>query len=134
MIDDLRQKYPEFLGSIKDEDVTNQFLAKHLEEVNYQYMEKIRLAESEDKLKDIAEAQSKASKKLSEAEGERNRILAASMQLLYDSKPAYARLVEQATTLEEKIKLVKQYWGAGGGTTGTAGMVFGSSRKCQKSC
>ena len=88
LIDDLRQKYPEFLGSMKDEDVTNQFLAKHLEEVNFQYMEKIRLAESEDKLKDIAEAQSKASKKLTEAEGERNRILAASMQLLYDSKPA----------------------------------------------
>ncbi len=27
LIDELRQKYPEFLGSMKDEDVTNQFLA-----------------------------------------------------------------------------------------------------------
>ena len=132
LIDDLRQKYPEFLGSMKDEDVTNQFLAKHLEEVNYQYMEKIRLADSEDKLKDIAEAQSKASKKLSEAEGERNKILATSMQLLYDSKPAYARLVEQATSLEEKIKLVKQYWGAGGGTTGTASEFLEAAEKAKQ--
>ncbi len=132
LIDDLRQKYPEFLGSMKDEDVTNQFLAKHLEEVNYQYMEKIRLAQSEDKLKDIAEAQSKASKKLSEAEGERNKILASSMQLLYDSKPAYARLVEQATSLEEKIKLVKQYWGAGGGSTGTASEFLEAAEKAKQ--
>jgi len=132
LIDDLRQKYPEFLGSMKDEDVTNQFLAKHLEEVNYQYMEKIRLAQSEDKLKDIAEAQSKASKKLSEAEGERNKILAKSMELLYQSKPAYAALVEHATSLEEKIKLVKQYWGAGGGTTGTAGEFLEAAEKAKQ--
>ncbi|MEI6457130.1 MAG: hypothetical protein WCO93_12640, partial [bacterium] len=132
LIDDLRQKYPEFLGSMKDEDVTNQLLAKHLEEVNYQYMEKIRLAQSEDKLKDIAEAQAKASKKLSEAEGERNKILARSMDLLYQSKPAYAALMEQATSLEEKIKLVKQYWGAGGGTTGTASEFLEAAEKAKQ--
>ena len=75
LIDELRQKYPEFLGNIKDEDVSNQFLAKHLQEVNYQYMEKIRLANSEESLKDIAEKQQKASDKLSASEQKRNKIL-----------------------------------------------------------
>lgn len=61
LIDELRQKYPAFLGNLKDEDVSNQFLAKQLQEVNYQYMVKIRLAKSEESLKDIAEQQQKAS-------------------------------------------------------------------------
>ncbi|MEI6898396.1 MAG: hypothetical protein WCL00_00845 [Bacteroidota bacterium] len=132
LVEELRKKYPEFIGNLKNEDVTNQFLAKHLEEVNFQYMEKIRLAQSEDKLKDIAEAQSKASKKLSEAEADRNNILAKSMDLLYQSKPAYAALVEHATSLEEKIRLVKKYWGEGGGTTGTASAFLEAAEKAKQ--
>jgi len=132
LIEELRQKYPEFLGNMKDEDVTNQYLAKHLEEVNFQYMEKIRIAQSEDKLKDIAELQAKASKKLSDAESERNKILASSMDLLYKSDAPAARLVEQASSLAEKVKLVKEYWGAGGavGSTGEAFLV--AAQKAQQ--
>ncbi|MCX5711744.1 MAG: hypothetical protein NTY47_01570, partial [Candidatus Omnitrophica bacterium] len=83
-------------------------------------------------LKDIAEAQSKASKKLSEAEADRNNILAKSMDLLYQSKPAYAALVEHATSLEEKIRLVKKYWGEGGGTTGTASAFLEAAEKAKQ--
>jgi len=56
------------------------------------------------------------------------------MKLLYDSKPAYARLVEEATSLEEKVKLVKQYWGAGagGGVTGTAGEFLVAAEKAKQ--
>jgi len=132
LIEELRDKYPEFLGNIKDEDVTNQYLAKHLEEVNYQYMEKIRLARSEDKLKDIAEAQTKASKNLSDAERDRNKILASSMDLLYKSNAPAARLVEQASSLEEKIRLVKQYWGSGGGSFGTASAFLEAAEKAKQ--
>jgi len=132
LIEELRQKYPEFLGNIKDEDVSNQYLAKHLEEVNYQYMEKIRLAESEDKLKDIAELQAKASKKLSDAEMDRNKILASSMDLLYKSNAPAAKLVEQASSLEEKIRLVKEYWGAGGGSFGTASAFLEAAEKARQ--
>jgi len=132
LITELRAKYPEFLGNLRDEDVTNQFLAKHLEEVNMQYMEKIRLAQSEAALSKIAEKQVDASKKLSELETDRNKILAKSMSLLYDSKPAYARLVEQASSLEEKIRLVKKYWGEGGGTTGTAGEFLAAAEKAKQ--
>jgi len=123
LIEELREKYPEFLGSMKEEDVTNQFLAKHLEEVNFQYMEKIRIAQSEEQLTKIAELQAKASKKLSDAETDRNKILASSMDLLYQSNAPAAHLVEMASSLAEKIKLVKQYWGAGG-AVGSTGQAF----------
>ncbi|MCX6305535.1 MAG: hypothetical protein NT040_11255 [Bacteroidetes bacterium] len=133
LIAELRAKYPEFLENVKTEDVTNQFLAKHLEEVNIQYMEKIRLAQSEEALTEIAEKEIKASKKLSDAEAERNNILAKSMSLLYASKPAYAALVEQATSLEEKIKLVKKYWGDGtNASTGTGADFLIAAQKAKE--
>ena len=116
LIEELRVKYPEFLGNLKNEDATNEVLAKHLEQVNYQYMEKIRLAKSEETLTAMAEKESEASKKLAATEQERNLILAKSMDLLYQSNAAAARLVEQAPTLEAKIELVKKYYGAVGGT------------------
>ncbi|MCX5711745.1 MAG: hypothetical protein NTY47_01575 [Candidatus Omnitrophica bacterium] len=40
LVEELRKKYPEFIGNLKNEDVTNQFLAKHLEEVNFQYTQR----------------------------------------------------------------------------------------------
>ncbi len=109
LIDELRQKYPEFLGNIKDEDVSNQFLAKHLQEVNYQYMEKIRLANSEESLKDIAEKQQKASDKLSASEQKRNKILVETMDLFYESNAAAAKAIETAATMDEKEQLVRKY-------------------------
>jgi hypothetical protein len=109
LIDELRQKYPEFLGNIKDEDVSNQFLAKHLQEVNYQYMEKIRLANSEESLKDIAEKQQKASDKLAASEQKRNKILVETMDLFYESNAAAAKLIENAATMDEKEQLVHKY-------------------------
>lgn len=116
LIEELRAKYPEFLGNLKTEDATNEVLAKHLEQVNYQYMEKIRLAKSEETLTALAEKEAKASKELAATEQERNMILAKSMDILYQSNAAEARLVEQAPTLDAKIELVKKYWGAVGGT------------------
>jgi len=90
------------------------------------------LAQSEDKLKDIAEAQAKASKKLSDAESERNQILASSMDLLYKSNAPAARLVEQASSLAEKIRLVKQYWGAGGAVGSTGEAFLEAAQKAQQ--
>lgn len=132
LIEELRGKYPEFLNNVKTEDVTNQFLAKHLEEVNFQYMQKIRLAQDESALNDIAEKEVKVSKKLSDLEADRNATLAKSMDLLYASKPAYAALVEKASSLEEKVKLVKKYWGEGGGTSGTAGPFLEAAEKAKQ--
>ena len=113
LIDELRIKYPEFLGNIKDEDVSNQFLAKHLEEVNYQYMEKIRLAKSEDVLKDIAEKEEKAMQVLNKAQMDRNKILAQSMDILYAANAAAAPLVEHAGSMAEKIAIIKKYFTGG---------------------
>jgi hypothetical protein len=109
LIDELRAKYPEFLGSLKDEDITNQYLAKHLMQVNYQYMEKIRIAKSEETLTAMAEKEADASKKLASLEKERNLILQQSMDLLYQSNAMVAHQVELAPTMDQKIELVKKY-------------------------
>ncbi|MEI7980424.1 MAG: hypothetical protein WCI71_02150 [Bacteroidota bacterium] len=112
----MRIKYPEFLGNLSNEQATNEKLAISLSNVNQQYVEKIRLANSEEKLKDLAEVQEKASRKLSNAEQDRNVILSRSMELLYQANSMAAKLVEQAPTLDAKIELVKKYFGSIGGT------------------
>jgi hypothetical protein len=132
LIDELRIKYPEFLGNLSNEQVTNEKLAQSLLEVNTQYTNKIRLANSEKTLMALATVQQNATDKLNEAERKRNEILASSMKLLYDSNPPAAALVEKASSLAEKVKLVNKYWGAGGGTTGTAGQFLAAANEAEK--
>jgi hypothetical protein len=72
-------------------------------------MEKIRLANSEESLKDIAEKQQKASDKLSASEQKRNKILVETMDLFYESNAAAARAIETAATMDEKEQLVRKY-------------------------
>ena len=116
LLDELRTKYPEFLGNLTNEEATNKRLATTLANVNEQYVAKIRLASSEDQLKKIAEVQQKASDKLTKAEHDRNSILAKQMDLLYQANSTAAKLVENAPSLDEKIELVKKYFGGTGGT------------------
>lgn len=62
LIDDLQAQYPDFLGNIKKEDVSNELLARRLESVNKQYREKIFIASNEEKIKEIQETRTAATK------------------------------------------------------------------------
>ena len=128
LLDELRVKYPDFLGNLTNEQASNERLAATLSNVNQQYVEKIRLANSEEQLKDLAEVQEKASRKLSKAEQDRNEILSKSMDLLWQSNAAAAKMVEMAPTLDEKIALVKKHFGGTGGT-GAAFLVAAQQAK-----
>lgn len=56
LIQQLNQKYPEFLGKLDAESVTTDLLARRLADVNDQYEKKILLALNEEKLKKNADA------------------------------------------------------------------------------
>lgn len=53
LIKELNEKYPEFLGNLKAEEVSNQDIAKRLEEVNKQYEKKIKIAANEEIIKTL---------------------------------------------------------------------------------
>lgn len=52
LMDELEKKYPSFLENLDTENVTNEELSKHLENVNKQYENKILLAIKEESLQD----------------------------------------------------------------------------------
>lgn len=54
---DLQQNYPDFLGNLDAEKVTNEQLRDRLKEVNEEYNKKILLAIKEDKIKELREKQ-----------------------------------------------------------------------------
>ena len=62
LITDLQAQYPDFLGKIKQEDASNELLARRLKEVNAQYREKIFIAANEDRIKEIQEKRTSAIK------------------------------------------------------------------------
>lgn len=67
LIAELQAKYPDFLGKIKAEDVSNELLARRLEAVNNQYREKIFIAVNEEKIKAIQEKRNQAIKEEAQA-------------------------------------------------------------------
>ncbi|TXI14803.1 MAG: hypothetical protein E6Q66_04605 [Pedobacter sp.] len=67
LIDELQAKYPDFLGKLKAEEVSNELLTRRLKEANEQYRLKLFMAANEDKIKEIQEKRSKAIKEEAEA-------------------------------------------------------------------
>ncbi|GAB4042051.1 hypothetical protein GCM10028774_52750 [Spirosoma jeollabukense] len=55
LIQQLNQKYPEFLGNLGSESATTDLLARRLADVNTQYEKKIRIALGEEKIKKATE-------------------------------------------------------------------------------
>lgn len=67
LIEELQQKYPDFIGNIKAEKVTNELLVEQLKAINDQYREKIFIAANEEKIKDIQERRNRAIKEEADA-------------------------------------------------------------------
>jgi hypothetical protein len=53
LIDELISKYPNFLGNIKSEAVSNELLSLRLKEVNEQYLKKIIMQSAEEEIKEL---------------------------------------------------------------------------------
>lgn len=116
LIKKIKQEYPDFLKGLNDEKISNEELAKRLSVVNDAYVLKIRLAKSQETLAKLGEKEAEYVNKVADARAKEAEILASSMALLYQANPAAAKMVEDATTIEEKIKLVQQHFGGAGGT------------------
>lgn len=67
LINELQAKYPDFLGKLKAEEISNELLTRRLKEANEQYRLKLFMAANEDKIKEIQEKRSKAIKEEAEA-------------------------------------------------------------------
>jgi len=96
LINELRIKYPEFLGNIKDEAVTNELLARRIKEVNEQMIAKIVLAEKED---EISEQQEDTADKLIMRENTRKRVI----ENLIKAKDEYGVKLLEIGTIEERV-------------------------------
>jgi hypothetical protein len=66
LIDELQQKYPNFLKNLDVEKLTNEQIASRLSEVNKQYREKIRLAAINEELEDNMSKSVKAQRQILE--------------------------------------------------------------------
>jgi hypothetical protein len=75
LIGELQEKYPDFLGNIKAENVQTDMLLRRLQAVNDQYRDRIFIAANEDKIKVIQEARNKAVREEADA---RERVAKAS--------------------------------------------------------
>ena len=96
LINELRVKYPEFLGKIKDEAVTNELLAKRIKEVNEQMIAKIVLAHKQE---EIEEQQEDAASKLRAREGAKERLIHS----LIEARDDYNIKLLETGTLEERV-------------------------------
>lgn len=116
LIDELKAKYPDLLGDIDNETVSNDYLAKAMERVNNQYIVKIRNAQNEKTLLKLAELQADALDRQVNARDKFNESLAKSMPLFWQSNSLAARQIEDAATIEDKMALIENHFNGIGGT------------------
>lgn len=120
LIDELKQKYPSFLGDLKNEQVTNEALNRALEQVNNQYLAKIRNIQNEKVLTELAENQAEAFDKQTEAHNKFTTSFVKLLKLLedsgYQSNLQIKKQIDGASTMTEKMEIIRKKLGGIGGT------------------
>ncbi len=102
LINNLQQRYPEFLSNLNAEKVTNEELGKRLREVNNQYIFKIALSKDDGKIQKQAAKVAKARRKLAEREREITKKI-------IDLNKTYNIDVDLTNkTLDERIKITNE--------------------------
>lgn len=97
LIQELQQKYPDFIGNIDAEKVSNEQLLKTLDDVNKSYLQRIKIAVNEEDI--------------TKNEKEMQAIWKEQRDLVKDIDLQYSRLVvnkKENATLDEKIAAIAQ--------------------------
>jgi hypothetical protein len=118
LLDELKAKYPSLLGNLKDEKISNQTLAGVLASVNQQYIDKVRNMGYQKQFEGFAKQQEQAETRAYDARTKANEAMVNMTNILWREFPTLAKLVSEATTFDEKMKLINDNMAKGYGTTG----------------
>lgn len=102
LITQLQNKYPDFLGNLNAETVTNDQLADRLREVNDQYIFKIALQKEDDKIQKAAEKTANAQRELAKKD------LETTQKLLKLNEEYRLGLDFTNKSLQERIDITKE--------------------------
>lgn len=103
-INTLKQQYPQFLGQINAEKVTNQQLQPILDKINQSYIIRIALQKEQEKLRPLLEAQAAAESRLAKEQVSVNQNLAKGAELVGVNLAAYKTQEEQVNAVTEALR------------------------------
>lgn len=103
-INDLKAQYPQFLGQINAEKVTNEQLQPILEKINQSYIIRIALQKQQEKLKPLLEAQAAAENNLAKQQVGVNQQLARGAEIAGVNIAAYKTQEEQVKAVTEALR------------------------------
>jgi len=105
LIDELQKKYPNFLGNLNAETVTNEELASRLGEVNNQYIFKIALQKEDEKVEAQVKKAAEARRTLAEREIKtQEELLALNQKYKLDLDFTNLSLQERIDLVERRIR------------------------------
>lgn len=107
LINQLNTDYPEFLGNLDAETVTNGELAQKLSEVNNQLINKIVLQKKQEEIEDIAERAAEKKRESLTLEG----VLMKKLAVLGQDNAKIQKIATSTDTIENKIFKVTQLLG-----------------------
>lgn len=108
----LKAQYPEFLGQINSEKITNQELQPILDKINQSYIIRIALQKQQEKLQPLLEAQAEAELKLASARASTNQELVKGAEIAgvrlekYDTERKQIEAVTEALRQQAKFGIV----------------------------
>lgn len=108
-INTLKQQYPQFLGQINAEKVTNQQLQPILDKINQSYIIRIALQKEQEKLRPLLEAQAAAESRLAKEQVSVNQQLARGAEVAGVNLAAYKTQEEQVKAVTEALRKQAQF-------------------------
>lgn len=133
LIAQLRVQYPDFLKNLKDEQLTNEALNVELNKVNGQYTEKIRLEKQLEVFAELNKKEADIQEKMTTARSKQNDAIRQGIDALWQyGNVQAAKAVEDATSIEGKIKALKKYTSAWNDVTLNILKQFGNAKKYEK--
>lgn len=108
IITGLQEKYPDYLGNLDAETVTNKELAKAIAKVNEELINKIIIQEKEEEIMEQAEETAESLKDLLEQETAANKEMAKSRKKLAESGFVVAQ--SQGTVTEQNRAFIKELY------------------------
>jgi tape measure domain-containing protein len=110
----LQDQYPEYLGSLDAEKVTNEQLKPILDRINQSYIIRIALQKQQENLQPLLEAQAARELKLAEGRAGLNRQIARGAELVGLNLQAYGSQKEQLDAVLASLAKVAQFQEAAG--------------------
>lgn len=110
----LQQQYPQFLGNLDAEKVTNEQLKPILDQINQSYVIRIALQKQQEKLQPLLEAQAEQENRLAEGRAAANRLLARGAELAGINLEQFGTQAEQVQGVIAALNKTAQFQSAAG--------------------